>query len=152
MEIIDACLSAHRFMWFISAVVSYVIHLEPSPLYLSTEELVSLFNTTFSSILDYVVPLTLKKPKAKHLALMSPPEPSGGSAEEHKWKCDKLLISSEILRDNVLKLQEAVKSARTKYFSDLVSTNSNNATVLFSTNHLLKFSWAKSRGAFPPTA
>ena len=108
--------------------------IEASPPHLSTEELTSLFYTTCSSILDSIAPLKWKRPKPKGLPWLNDATRALRRVcrkAERKWKHDKLQISFEILRDTRLNYQDAVKVARTKYFSDLISNNSHNPKILF---------------------
>lgn len=110
--------------------------IESSPPHLSTEELCSLFNTTCSTIMDSIAPLKLKKPKPKGSPWLNDTARAlrrDCRKAERKWQNNKLQISFEILRDNLVNDQEAVKTARVKYFSDLISNNSHNLNVRFST-------------------
>lgn len=99
-----------------------------SPPHLSTEQLTSLFNTICSSILNTVAPLKLKKQRPKGLPWRN--DTTRALRRECRISERKLQISFEILRN---KYQVAVKAARAKNFSDLISNNSHNPKVLFST-------------------
>lgn len=48
---------------------------------------------------------------------------------ERKWKKDKLQVSCEILKDCMVTYQQ-FKSAKTPYFSDLISKNHHSPKVL----------------------
>lgn len=91
---------------------------------LSTEELVSLFNSTFSDTLDSVAPVRTKirKPLASlwlnNSNIRKIKRECGGA--EQWWKRDKLQISFQILKDLLDKCQLAVKNARAQYFSNLI--------------------------------
>lgn len=52
---------------------------------------------------------------------------------ERKWLKDKLQISYDILRESLSNYQNAVRAARSLYFSRIISHNANNPKVLFST-------------------
>ncbi len=51
---------------------------------------------------------------------------------ERKWKKDKLQISYEMFKDCFATLQKAVKSTKSKYFSNLIAKNHHSSKALFS--------------------
>ncbi len=104
---------------------------------LLTEKLVAQLNSTCVNILDSIAPLKLRKPKNKTHSWLNNDNIRAlrqlCRKAERKWKKDKLQISFQILRNHLHKLQEAVKSARSLYFSNLFSNSSHNPKILFNT-------------------
>lgn len=101
---------------------------------LSVEEFTVLFNSTCTEILDSLAPLRKKRPKVRTEPWLNDITRSLRRAcrvAERKWKKDKLKISFEMMQDTLCKYQRAVKSAKTKFFSDLVASNSQRPQVLF---------------------
>lgn len=101
---------------------------------LSAEDLVALFNSTCTSILDAIAPLSIKRPKA-----ISEPWINDSICAlrrscrraERRWKKDKLHVSVGILQECLLEYHKAVKAAKTAYISHLVSNNIDKPKVLF---------------------
>lgn len=103
---------------------------------LSATEHLSWFNTACTNILDEVAPLKIKYQKPKF-------QPWVNEAvweirrtcrrAERKWKKYKLQVSYEPLRDALSKFQWAMRSAKSKYFADLIERNCNDPRTLFKT-------------------
>ncbi|KAI2646105.1 RNA-directed DNA polymerase from mobile element jockey [Labeo rohita] len=93
---------------------------------LSVEEFTVLFDSTCTEILDSVAPLKKKRPKESEPWLNETTHSlrRASRVAERKWKKDKLEISFEMMEDALRKYQRAVKTAKTKFFSDLVANNS----------------------------
>lgn len=98
------------------------------------EELVALFDSTCTEILDSVAPL-----KSKKSNLNGEPWQNDITralrrecrCAERKWRKDRLHISLEILRNCLSKYQSAAKAAKTQYMSNLVQNNCHKPQVLF---------------------
>lgn len=101
---------------------------------LSADQLLSIFNFSCTAILDTVAPFRLKRPKT-----LSEPWLNDSTRAlrrlcrqaERKWKKDKLTVSLEVLHACLSDYQRAVKTAKTAYFSAMVSNNSHKPQVLF---------------------
>lgn len=97
-------------------------------------EQLSLFNSLCTNALDTVAPLRLKCQKHK-----SEPWLNSNTRQlrqlcrraECRWKKDRLQVSYEILRDSLKAYQRAVKTAKSQYFSNILTKNSNNPKILF---------------------
>ena len=102
---------------------------------LCPEELVALFNSKCTGILDSIALNRNKSSKA----------PSGSWINmdiralrhscrhaERRWKKDKLHIFFGIMRDDLLEYQNAVKAAKADYLSNRVSNNIDRPKVFFS--------------------
>ena len=102
----------------------------------SPYELISLFNTSCSAILETVAPLKFRRSNFKpqqwldvstrHLRQVC-------RRAERKWKKDHLPFSLEIFRNSLSNFQAAAKNARAKHFSDIISKHSNRPRILFNT-------------------
>ncbi len=112
----------------------------PSPS-LGPDELLILFNSVFSNILDVVAPYKVRKPKLN-------PTPWFNNytcalrqecrKAERKWRKDKLQVSLQFMRQYFSDYQTAVRTARQNYFSKVIAQNYNAPAALFSTiNRLL---------------
>ncbi len=102
---------------------------------LSVEEFTVLFDCICTEILDSVAPLRKKHPKVVSEPWLNDTTRSLRRAcrvAERKWKKDKLKISFIMMQDALYKYQRAVKSAKTKFFSDVVASNRQRPQVLFS--------------------
>ncbi len=90
---------------------------------LDAEQHLSLFNSACSEVLNTTAPLKPKsKPKTE--PWLSDNIRSLRQAcrrAEQKWKKDKLHFSYEMLKDCLANFQKAVKSAKSKYFSNLIA-------------------------------
>ncbi len=96
-------------------------------LQLCAEELLSLFNSTCTSILDSIAPLKVKRAKHKSKPWLN--EPTRALRQicrraERKWKKDKLQISYEIFKDSLANYQRFLNRARANYFSDVIEKKS----------------------------
>uniref|UniRef100_A0A1A7XJA1 Endonuclease/exonuclease/phosphatase domain-containing protein n=1 Tax=Iconisemion striatum TaxID=60296 RepID=A0A1A7XJA1_9TELE len=100
----------------------------------SLDGLLSYFNGTCKDILDTIAPLRPKK--GNHgVNLWSTDHTLAARRKcrrcERKWKKDILHVSLIALRESWKSYQELVKSAKTAYYSNLVSANANNSRVLY---------------------
>ncbi len=94
------------------------------------------FNSVCLDIINDVAPIRLKKHKSLSQPWFNNETRALRQAcrkAECRWKRDKLQISFEMLQESLNKYQYAVKAARTKYFSDLISRTAHCPKVLFST-------------------
>ena len=101
---------------------------------LSADELICLFNSTCTSTLDSVAPLRTKRTKALSEPWLNDSTRGLRRAcrqAERRWKKDKLRVSHEILKSRLSDYQKAIKSAKTRYISNLVSNNYHRPQVLF---------------------
>jgi len=99
------------------------------------EEHLSLFNTVCSEVLNTTAPLKVKKSKPKSELWLNDTIRSLRRAcrrAERKWKNDKLQISYEMLKNSLSAFQKAMKSAKSKYFSNLILKNHHSSKALFS--------------------
>ena len=105
------------------------------PCVLTSEALLSIFNSTCTGILDSVAPYGHKKAKkASHKPWLNDTTRALRRLcrrAERKWHKDKLHVSLDILRSCLLDYQRAVNTAKSSYFSNIVSTNSHKPQVLF---------------------
>lgn len=93
---------------------------------LSADELVTIINSTCTTILDSIAPLKTKRKKP-----VSEPWLNDATRvvrrvcrrAERKWKKDHLHVSLEILRDCLCSYQKAVKLAKEQYICNVVSNN-----------------------------
>jgi len=102
----------------------------------SIDDLVSLFNTSCSNILDSIAPLKLRHPKPKSQPWLDDTTRSLRQAcrrAERKWNKDKLTVSLDIFRNSLAAFQTAAKKARAKHFSDIINKHSHRPKILFST-------------------
>ena len=96
--------------------------------------LVEMFNATSISILDHIAPFRPLKPRAKTTPWLTDHTrclKRQCRKAERKYKHDNLHISLEILKATMIQYQDAVKDARRKYFSSIISNNSHNPRTLF---------------------
>ncbi|KAK7925857.1 hypothetical protein WMY93_008167 [Mugilogobius chulae] len=101
-------------------------------------DIVSLFHSTCSDILDSIAPFRRKSSKSK-----SKPDPWLNEhtralrqccrKAERRYNKDKLQVSLEILRESLSNYQTAVREAKCQYLSNIVTNSSNNPRVLFNT-------------------
>jgi len=99
-------------------------------------DLISLFYTDCNNILDSIAPFKLKQPKIKSYYWLDDNARSLRQVcrkAERRWKHDRLTVSLEIFKECLVKFQSAAKSARSKYFSDLISAHCHRPKILFST-------------------
>ncbi len=90
---------------------------------LSAEELLFSFNSTCAHVLDLVAPL-----KTLHHKPRSEPwlDDTIRSLRqicrrfERKWKKDRLQVSMQMLRDSLSQYQKAVKTAKSRYFTEII--------------------------------
>lgn len=102
----------------------------------SPDELVTLFHSSCSTILDSVAPFTYTRSKLKSHYWLDEDTRSLRQAcrkAERKWKKDHLNVSFQIFKSALASFQAAAKIARAKHLSDLISKHSNRPKILFST-------------------
>ncbi len=107
-----------------------------SPSDLCADELLTLFTSVCSNILDSIAPLktTCFKPKSEPWLNDSTRATRRLCRRaERKWKKDKLQVSYEIFKNRLSNYQKTVKMARVKYFSGLIEKNRGNPRFFFST-------------------
>lgn len=100
------------------------------------DKLTSLLYTNCSNILDVIAPFKLKSPRQKSYYWLDDNARSLRRAcrqAERKWKQDSLTVSCEFFKECLFNFQKVAKSARSKYFSDLINTHSHRPKILFST-------------------
>ena len=104
---------------------------------LCVNDLVTNLNTNLRTALDSVAPLKLKKVLAKQKAPWRNDEiiqlKRSCRRSERTWRKTKLQVHFDILKDLLSAFNKAIRNARKDHFSKLISTNSNNSRVLFST-------------------
>lgn len=122
---------------FSTAFTELALHIEPTILSaVGPDELVDSFNNVCSEILDNVAPFKMRCQKVKKRPWLNDVTRNLRRVcrlAEHKWQKDKLQISYDILRESLSNYQNAVRAARSSYFSRIISHNANNPKVLFST-------------------
>ncbi len=102
----------------------------------SPENLISLFNSSSSAILDSVAPFKYKSPKFKSQPWLDDTTRSFRQIcrkAERRWKKDHLTVSFEIFKNSLVNFQKAARKARAKFFSDIISKYSHTPKILFST-------------------
>ena len=100
------------------------------------DELISLFHSSCSDILNSVAPLKYRRPKLTSQQWLDEPTRSFRQAcrkAERRWKKDHLTVSFDIFKNALLTYQAAAKKARTKHFSDIINKNSHRPQILFGT-------------------
>ncbi|XP_057183891.1 uncharacterized protein LOC130550429 [Triplophysa rosa] len=105
---------------------------------MTTDQLVLIFNSTYSTALNTVAPLKPKKQKAR-----SSPQPWLNASTralrqecrraERRWRKDGLQVSYKILKDSLTTYQKSVSTAKSQYFSNLIAMNANRPKVIFKT-------------------
>ncbi len=101
---------------------------------LSAEELLFSFNSTCAHVLDLVAPL-----KTLHHKPRSEPwlDDTIRSLRqicrrfERKWKKDRLQVSMQMLRDSLSQYQKAVKTAKSRYFTEIINKNCHKPKIIF---------------------
>lgn len=100
----------------------------------SVDECIAMFDSLCTKILDLIAPMTLKRIKPQKEPWLNESTRALRRTcrqAERKWKKDNLQISRELLQDSLINYQLAVKTAKTEYFSSLVSKNAHKPQVLF---------------------
>ena len=104
---------------------------------MSGNDMATAFSSKVKSALDRLAPLTQKKVRQKRKAPWITPEikelKRSCRRAERAWRKTKLHVHSDILKEHLATYNGAVKEARTDHFSNLITTNSGNPKVLFST-------------------
>lgn len=100
-------------------------------------DLVTTLNTKSSTALDSLASLKQKKVLAKQKAPWRNEESStlkrSCRRSEHTWRMTKLQVHLDIFMDYLSVFHKAIRNARKDNFSNLISINSNNCKVIFST-------------------
>ncbi len=102
----------------------------------SPENVITLFNSSSSAILDSVAPFKYKSPKFKSHPWLDDTTRSFRQIcrkAERRWKKDHLTVSFEIFKNSLVNFQKAARKARAKFFSDIISKYSHTPKILFST-------------------
>lgn len=106
---------------FSTAFTELALHIEPTILsVVGPDELVDSFNHVCSEILDNVAPFKMRCQKVKKRPWLNDVTRNLRRVcrlEERKWLKDKLQISYDILRESLSNYQNAVRAARSSYFS-----------------------------------
>ncbi len=120
---------------------SFVNVIECPSLSLGPDELLILFNSVCSDILDVVAPYKVRKPKLNPTPWLNNYTCALRQEcrkAERKWRKDKLQVSLQFMRQCFSDYQAAVRTARQNYFSKVIAQNYNAPAALFSTiNRLL---------------
>ena len=101
---------------------------------LSAEDILSLFTSTCTEILDSVAPLKSTRTKSQSTPWLNETTRQLRRAcrrAERKWANDRLHVSLHIFRECLASYQRAVKAAKSAYISSFVSNNSHKPQVLF---------------------
>lgn len=96
--------------------------------HLSPDEFIAVFNSSCVDLLDLVAPLRIKRPRQVTEPWLNDVTRSLRRTcrrAERKWKKDHLQVSLDILRTSLLEYQRAIKTAKTQFLSNLVSSNSH---------------------------
>lgn len=100
------------------------------------DELIALFYSQCTSILDSVAPLRHSQSKLKSHYWLDEETRSMRQAcrkAERRWKKDRLTVSLEMFKSSLATFQTAAKKAKAKHLSDLISKHSGRPKILFST-------------------
>ena len=100
------------------------------------DELLSIFNSSCSAILDSIAPFKLKLPKLISQPWLDDTTRSLRRAcrtAERKWKKDHLTVSFQIFKNSLATFQTAAKAARVIHFSNIISEHVHRPKILFST-------------------
>lgn len=101
---------------------------------LSGADYLNQFNTISANILNSLAPIKSKEYKPKSEPWLNDDTRALRQVcrrAERRWKKDKLQVSYEILRDNLIQYQKVMKTAKSKYFSDLIEKNYQNQRAIF---------------------
>lgn len=99
-------------------------------------ELLSSFSERSTAILDSIAPFKRRSTKPKADPWLNDTTRTLRQQcrqAERRWKKDKLHVSLQILRDSLAQYQRAVKEAKSRYLSDIISSNGHCPRVLFNT-------------------
>lgn len=92
------------------------------------------------TVVELVASLEIKKAKSRSELWLDDNNRAMGQEcrrAERRWKKDRLQVSLEMLRETC-SYKKAMKAARSKFFSDIIASNSYNSLVLFNTlNYVL---------------
>uniref|UniRef100_A0AAZ1XJ66 Reverse transcriptase domain-containing protein n=1 Tax=Oreochromis aureus TaxID=47969 RepID=A0AAZ1XJ66_OREAU len=122
--------SAERFSILFDKLMSYAPELP------TADDLLLYFDFACKSVLDVVAPLRLRKCKSKTSPWLTDRTRAirrQCRKCERQWKKDRLHVSLEALKISWKTYQRAVKADKHSYFSQLISANSHNPRVLYST-------------------
>ncbi|XP_029912581.1 uncharacterized protein LOC115362682 [Myripristis murdjan] len=102
----------------------------------TVDELVSVFNSSCTYILDSIAPVRLRRSRAASLPWITE-EVRNTKRQcrraERKWKKDRNCTSLATLKDLMFCYQLKIKEARNCYFSNLIRTHDHNPRILFKT-------------------
>lgn len=102
----------------------------------SPDDLIVLFNSCFSEILDLVASLKYKHPNFKSKVRLDDHTRSLRQScrrAERRWKKDCLTVSFQIFKAALSSFEAAAKEASARYFSDIINRHSNRPKILFNT-------------------
>ncbi len=102
----------------------------------NVEDLVHVFNSSCTRILDSIAPVRVKRSKTSYLPWLNEDLrilKRQCRRAERKWRKDKLSISLASLKQLMVLYQHNVKEARTKYFSNLIDRQGHSPRTLFKT-------------------
>ncbi|XP_072556731.1 uncharacterized protein [Paramormyrops kingsleyae] len=127
----------------LSVLLSSKLPTFPSPLSDNPSELVTHYNNTLSYCLDELAPTKTKTVSFTYTAPWYTPElhqmKSRKRQLERLYKKSGLTVHLQIYTDYIQQYKDTLNSARSKYYSNLIYSGSNNPKALFSTiNTLLK--------------
>lgn len=103
---------------------------------LCPDDILSSFHSTCSGILDSIAPFRHKSAKPRTDPWLNDTTRAIRQhcrQAERRWKKDKLHVSLEMLRNCLADYQRAVREAKSKYLSDIISRSSHCPRVLFNT-------------------
>ncbi len=101
---------------------------------LSAEELLFSFNSTCAHVLDSVAPLKTLHHKPRSEPWLDDTIRSLRQIcrrYERKWKKDRLQVSMQMLRDSLSQYQKAVKTAKSRYFTEIINKNCHKPKIIF---------------------
>uniref|UniRef100_A0A8C6KDR5 Reverse transcriptase domain-containing protein n=1 Tax=Nothobranchius furzeri TaxID=105023 RepID=A0A8C6KDR5_NOTFU len=108
---------------------------QPDSTYVGVEELLTSFNSTCSTVLNAVAPL-----KSRHKKTVADPwlneETHALRCQcrvcERRWRKDKWQISYQLFKDSLTRYQKAVRTARNRYFANIITRHKNDQKKLYS--------------------
>ena len=113
----------------------------PTTVPASCDFIVELFIKKLESIFDLVAPLTTKIVLPKHAAPWRNEEckklKRNYRVAEWKWRKNKWTINRQIYCEQLKTYNNALRNARTTYFTNIITDHKNNPKILFNTIDLL---------------
>ncbi|MBN3301915.1 PIF1 helicase, partial [Amia calva] len=120
----------------------------------SADELLNNFNNTLSTALDTVAPLRTRQIKpTKHSPCFDEHTHSLKTECrkcERKWRETKLEVFHMAWNESIIRYKQALSSARSAYYSNLIDTHKNNPRFLFNTIATLTNQQVKPSEVIPP--